>query len=47
LPVTPGATGLFEAHLTVSDMPRLVAFHRDVVRLPLALEVPDRGAAFS
>jgi lactoylglutathione lyase len=46
LPVTPAATGLFEAHLTVSDMQRSVAFYRDVVGLPLALEVPERGAAF-
>ena len=27
-------------------MPRSVAFYRDVVGLPLALEVPERGAAF-
>jgi lactoylglutathione lyase len=46
LPVTPVATGLFEAHLTVSDMSRSVAFYRDIVGLPLALEVPERGAAF-
>jgi lactoylglutathione lyase len=46
LPATPAAIGLFEAHLTVSDMPRSVAFYRDVVGLPLALEVPERGAAF-
>ena len=38
--------GLFEAHLTVSDLDRAVAFYRDVVGLPLALEVPERGAAF-
>ena len=38
--------GLFETHLTVSDLPRSVAFYRDVVGLPLALEVPERGAAF-
>jgi lactoylglutathione lyase len=38
--------GLFETHLTVSDLGRSVAFYRDVVGLPLALEVPDRGAAF-
>jgi len=36
--------GLFEAHLTVSDLPRSVAFYRDVVGLSVALEVPDRGA---
>ncbi len=38
--------GLFQTHLTVSDLPRSVAFYRDVVGLPLALEVPERGAAF-
>lgn len=38
--------GLFETHLTVSDLDRSVAFYRDVVGLPLALEVPDRNAAF-
>jgi lactoylglutathione lyase len=39
-------TGLFETHLTVSDLGRSVAFYRDVVGLPLALELPERGAAF-
>jgi lactoylglutathione lyase len=43
-PVT--VSGLFETHLTVSDLDRSVAFYRDVVGLPLALELPDRGAAF-
>jgi lactoylglutathione lyase len=38
--------GLFEAHLTVSDLGRAVAFYRDVIGLPLALEVPGRSAAF-
>src|SRR5947208_16647664 len=38
--------GLFETHLTVSDLSRSVAFYRDVVGLPLALELPERGAAF-
>lgn len=39
-------TGLFETHLTVSDLGKSITFYRDVVGLPLALEVPDRGAAF-
>jgi lactoylglutathione lyase len=39
-------TGLFETHLTVSDLGRSVAFYRDVVGLSVALEVPERGAAF-
>ena len=38
--------GLFETHLTVTDLPRSVAFYRDVVGLPVALELPERGAAF-
>jgi lactoylglutathione lyase len=37
---------LFETHLTISDLDRAVAFYRDVVGLALALEVPERGAAF-
>jgi lactoylglutathione lyase len=38
--------GLFETHLTVADLPRSVAFYRDVVGLPVAFELPERGAAF-
>jgi lactoylglutathione lyase len=40
------ASGLFEAHLTVSDLSRAAAFYEDVVGLEPAFEVPDRGAAF-
>jgi lactoylglutathione lyase len=39
-------SGLFESHLTVSDLQRSVGFYREVVGLPLALEVPERSAAF-
>ena len=42
----PTAAGLFEAHLTVSDLSRSVAFYRDVVGLPLALELTERAAVF-
>ena len=35
--------GLFETHLTVSDLDRSIAFYRDVVGLPLAHRVPARG----
>ena len=42
----PKATGLFETHLTVADLDRSIEFYRDVVGLPVALEVPERGAAF-
>src|SRR5690348_13902337 len=38
--------GLFETHLTVADLERSSAFYRDVVGLPVALEVPERGAVF-
>ncbi len=37
---------LFETHLTVSDLARSAGFYRDVVGLPLALDMPERGAAF-
>ena len=42
----PEAAGLFETHLTVRDLDRSIAFYRDVVGLPVALEVPERAAAF-
>ncbi len=38
--------GLFETHLTVRDVPRSVAFYRDVVGLPVALDLAERNAAF-
>src|SRR6201989_1574280 len=38
--------GLFETHLTVSDLDRSIEFYRDVVGLPLALVLRERGAAF-
>lgn len=38
--------GLFEAHLTVSDLQRSVTFYRDVVGLSPAHELPERDAAF-
>src|SRR5262249_61374855 len=46
MPKRVSVTGLFETHLTVSDLDRSVTFYRDVVGLPVALEVPERGAAF-
>jgi lactoylglutathione lyase len=42
----PAVTGLFETHLLVSDLGRSIDFYRDVVGLPLALEAPERNAAF-
>ena len=38
--------GLFEAHLTVSDLDRSIAFYRDVLGLPLAHRIPARQVAF-
>ena len=43
---TVPVAGLFEAHLTVADLDRSVAFYRDVVGLTVALELPERDAAF-
>jgi lactoylglutathione lyase len=40
------SSGLFEAHLTVEDLDRSVAFYRDVVGLEPAFETADGGAAF-
>jgi lactoylglutathione lyase len=38
--------GLFEAHLTVSNLRRSINFYRDKLGLQLALKVTDRNAAF-
>jgi lactoylglutathione lyase len=46
MPERVPVSGLFETHLSVSDLWRAVAFYRDVVGLAVALEMPDRGAAF-
>lgn len=46
VPAMPKVTGLFETHLTVSDLDRSIEFYRDTVGLPLALELRERGAAF-
>jgi lactoylglutathione lyase len=39
-------SGLFEAHLTVGNIDRAIAFYRDVVGLQLGLHDPELGAAF-
>jgi catechol 2,3-dioxygenase-like lactoylglutathione lyase family enzyme len=39
-------SGLFETHLTVSDLDRSVAFYRDILGLELAHAVPARHVAF-
>lgn len=37
---------LFEAHITVRDFERSIAFYRDVVGLELGIAQPERPAAF-
>ncbi len=37
---------LFEAHLTVSELDRSVAFYKDLLGLPLARLFPERKVAF-
>jgi hypothetical protein len=44
--IPPAAAGLFEAHLTVSDLDRSIAFYRDILGLQPAPESRERGAAF-
>ena len=39
-------SGLFEAHLTVSNLERSIAFYRDVLGLELAHTIPERHVAF-
>jgi lactoylglutathione lyase len=39
-------SGLFEAHLSVSDLDRSIVFYRDVVGLQLAHLIPSRHVAF-
>src|SRR5919107_5561439 len=38
--------GLFETHLTVSDLQRSIAFYRYTIGLDLGLEDPNRNCAF-
>lgn len=38
--------GLWETHITVSDLDRSIAFYRDVLGLTLAHTVPERHVAF-
>ena len=44
--MTTKVHGLFEAHLTVANLERSIAFYRDQVGLELAHVVPERQAAF-
>jgi catechol-2,3-dioxygenase len=38
--------GLFETHLTVSNLQRSIGFYRDKLGFQLALKISDRNAAF-
>lgn len=38
--------GIGQIHITVQDLPRSVAFYRDVLGLPLLFEVPEQQMAF-
>ena len=42
----PKSCGLFETHLTVSDLDRSIVFYRDLIGLPLALVLEEHGSAF-
>src|SRR5579872_7453930 len=39
-------SGLYEAHLTVTNLERSIAFYRDIVGLELAHVIPERHVAF-
>ncbi len=39
-------SGIYETHLSVTNLVRSVAFYRDVLGLELAREIPERGVAF-
>ncbi|MGE5661856.1 MAG: VOC family protein [Ignavibacteriales bacterium] len=38
--------GLFETHLTVSDLKRSINFYHNIIELQLAFEAHKRNAAF-
>ncbi|MEZ5330985.1 MAG: VOC family protein [Thermoanaerobaculia bacterium] len=42
----PFVRSLGQIHITVADLPRAVAFYRDVLGLPLLFEVPEQEMAF-
>ena len=46
LPSMPFIQGLYETHVTVSDLRTSVDFYRDVVGLELATILPERDCAF-
>jgi len=42
----PVPTGIYETHLTVSDLDTSIAFYRDIMGLELAYRIPARNLAF-
>lgn len=42
----PDITGLYETHLTVSDLQRSIGFYRDILKLEVATVIESRNVAF-
>lgn len=42
----PDITGLYETHLTVSDLQRSIGFYRDILKLEVATIIESRNVAF-
>lgn len=45
-PQMPDILGLYETHLTVSDLQRSIGFYRDILKLELATVIESRRVAF-
>ncbi|MBM7050081.1 MULTISPECIES: VOC family protein [Rhizobium] len=45
-PQMPAILGLYETHLTVSDLQRSIGFYRDILKLELAAVLESRRVAF-
>lgn len=45
-PQMPDILGLYETHLTVSDLQRSIRFYRDILKLELATVIESRRVAF-
>lgn len=45
-PRMPDILGLYETHLTVSDLQRSIGFYRDILKLELATVIENRHVAF-
>lgn len=45
-PQMPDITGLYETHLTVSDLQRSIGFYRDILKLEIATIIESRNVAF-